>query len=153
MSVGVCWRLFVSVGVCWRLVFSGDFLGVSGRCIGDVWWYLSGIYGNRRRSSVFGGYLGYQSWQYGAIALFLAKPWKDQLFHLTLLRHQNITMFICKLDKNYCGYAISVVIVPVRNEWKISVVLDHPVVPEQGETAVWGDEVKNDDDDGRPEDN
>ena len=37
-------------------------------------------------------------------------------FHLTLLRHQNIKMSICKLDKNDWGYAISVFLVPVRNE-------------------------------------
>ena len=65
---------------------------------------------------MFGGYLGYQSLQYGAIALFWQNPEKPNFFHLTLLRHQNIKMFICKLDKNDWGYAISVFLVPVRNE-------------------------------------
>ena len=37
-------------------------------------------------------------------------------------------MFIYKLDKNDWGYAISVFVVPVRNEYKITVALDHPVV-------------------------
>ena len=65
---------------------------------------------------MFGGYLGYQSLQYGAKALFWQNPEKPNFFHLTLLRHQNIKMFICMLDKNYWGYAISVFLVPVRNE-------------------------------------
>ena len=41
-------------------------------------------------------------------------------------------MFICKLDKNDWGYAISVFLVPLRNEWKITVALDHPVVRHSG---------------------
>ena len=36
-------------------------------------------------------------------------------------------MFICKLDKIDWGYAIFVFLVPVRNESKITVALDHPV--------------------------
>ena len=62
------------------------------------------------------GYLGYQSLQYGAIVLFWQNPEKPNFFHLTLLRHQNIKMFIYKLDKHDWGNAISVFIVPVRNE-------------------------------------
>ena len=116
VSWGVWGCLFVSVCFSWRLLFSGVVLEISGGCMGVVWWYLSGIFGNRGRSNVFGGYLGYQSLQYGAITLFWQSPEKPNFFHLTPLRYQNFKMCICKLEKNYWGYAISVFLVPVRNE-------------------------------------
>ena len=82
--------LFVSVGFCWRLVFSGDVLGCLGGVWGDVWWYLSGIYGNQRRSNVFGGHLGFHPLQYKAISDNLKKSnWKLPLKGLWGLQRTN----------------------------------------------------------------
>ena len=53
---------------------SGGVWGVSGGCVGGVWGYLSGIHGNLRRSDLFGGYLGFQSLQYGAKTLSWRSP-------------------------------------------------------------------------------
>ena len=76
-----------SVVVCWHVMFPGDVWV----CLGDVWGvserYLSGIYGNWRRSNVFWGYVGSQSFQYGAKSLFRHSPERQNSFHLTLLRH------------------------------------------------------------------
>ena len=73
---------------------------MSGGCLVGVWRYLSGIHGNRRHSNVFGGYLGSQSLQFGAVPLFWHNSERHNFFHLTIMRHQNIKMSICKLNKN-----------------------------------------------------
>ena len=73
VSWAVCLCLLISVGVLCSLELSWGYLG---GCMGGVWWYLSGIYGNWGRPNVFGGYLGYQSLQYGAITLYWYRPEK-----------------------------------------------------------------------------
>ena len=76
-----------SVVVCWHVMFPGDVWG----CLGDVWGvsgrYLSGIYGNWRRLDVLGGYVGFQSFQYGAKTLFRHSLESHNFCHLTILRH------------------------------------------------------------------
>ena len=100
VSEGVCWRLLASVVICCRLLISwvpwrclGGILGMSGG-------YLRGIHGNWRHSDVFEGYLGFQSLQYVAVTWFLHSPEMHNFFCLTILRHQNIKMFIYKVYKN-----------------------------------------------------
>ena len=90
VSVVVCCRLLIS-WVPWRCL--GGILGMSGG-------YLRGIHGNWRHSDVFEGYLGFQSLQYVAVTWFLHSPEMHNFFCLTILRHQNIKMFIYKVYKN-----------------------------------------------------
>ena len=100
VTEGVCWRLWASVVICCRLLISwvpwrclGGILGMSGG-------YLRGIHGNWRHSDVFEGYLGFQSLQYVAVTSFRHSPEMHNFFCLTILRHQNIKMFIYKVYKN-----------------------------------------------------
>ena len=44
--------------------------------------------------------LGSQPLQYGAITLFWHSPERHDFFHLTIVRHQNIKMFIYEVDKS-----------------------------------------------------
>ena len=95
MSEAVSLCLLASVVVCWRLVFSGDLLGVSGGVVRGIWGYLSGNFGNGRRSDVFWGYLASQSLQYGAEALFwhsLERPIFFSSDHTETSKHQNVHM-------------------------------------------------------------
>ena len=78
--VSVLGCLAVSVGVCWHVVFPADVLEVSVGCLGGVWWYLNGIHRNWRRLDVFGGYLGFQSLQYGATTLSGHSPERHDLY-------------------------------------------------------------------------
>ena len=84
MSGSVPWHLLSSVGMSCSLETPGG-------CLGGVWRvsgrYLSGIYGNWRRSDVHRGYVGSQSFQYGAKSLFRHSPDRQNFFNLTLVAH------------------------------------------------------------------
>ena len=67
-------------------------LGVSVGCLGVVWGYLSGNFGNLRPLDVFGGYLGSQSLQYGAKTPFWHNPKMAQFFspdYIETSKYQN----------------------------------------------------------------
>ena len=97
VSWGVWGWLFVSIGVCCHLLSSLVPLRCLGGVWGDIWGvfkeYLSGIHGNFRCMDVFGGYLGSQPLQYGAVVLFWHRPEKHHFFspdHTETSKYQNV---------------------------------------------------------------
>ena len=101
--LGVWQCLLASVVVCWHVMFPGDALGVSGGCLGGVWWHLEWHHLNQRCLDVFGGYLGSQSLQYGAkILIWQSHERCDVLSpdHTETLKYQNLPVQICALSKN-----------------------------------------------------
>ena len=52
---------------------------------------------------------------------------EEWLFHLTLLRHQNIKTSLCELSKKYWVLQSLLFFRPVRDKLKVTVSLDHPV--------------------------
>ena len=124
VSGSVCWRLlaFCVRWRCHKLV-----LGMSGGVWGISEGYLRDIYKNWRRSNVFWGYVGSQSFQYGAKSLFRHSPERQNFFHLTLVRHWNIKMVAYKLSKN--GWVLPFVVIfrLAREKILVTVTLDHPV--------------------------
>ena len=84
----------------------GDIWWVSGGCLVGVWGYLSSIHGHRRRSDVFGGYLGSQSLQFGALTLFWQSPERPIFFSSDLTetsKYQNVHM---SAQQKWLGFAI-----------------------------------------------
>ena len=105
-----------SVVVCLYLEFPGDVWEVFGERLGGVWGYLSDINRNWRHSYMFEGYLGFHSLQYGAVTLFWHSHETRNLFCWTILKHQNIKMYIYKVDKNHWVKGFFCFLVPIRKK-------------------------------------
>ena len=116
VSEGVCWHLLASVVICCRLLISWVPWRCLGGYLGVVWGYLRGIHGNWRHSDVFEGYLGFQSLQYVAVTSFRHSPEMHNFFCLTILRHQNIKMFIYKVYKNHWVTGFFCFLVSIRKK-------------------------------------
>ena len=58
--------------------------------------------------------LGPQSLQYGVVTLLWHRPERQNLFNLTILKHQNIKMSKYKVDKKHCVMCFFSFSVPVR---------------------------------------
>ena len=89
-SPGVCWHVLASF-VVWRYLD-----GVWG----VVWGYMSDVCGYLRCLHVSGGYLGVHPLPGGEFTLFWHSHERQDFFHLSILRHQNIKMSIYILYKN-----------------------------------------------------
>ena len=103
LSLCVCWRLLLSIGVLCSQEISLGCLGGDPRCI---WGYLSGNFGNGRRSDVFWGYLASQSLQYGAVTLFWHSLERTIFFssdHAETSKYQNVHM---SAQQKWLGLAI-----------------------------------------------
>ena len=109
-------------------MFAGDAISLSWGCLGVSEGYLRDIYKNWRRSNVFWGYVGSQSFQYGAKSLFRHSPERQNFFHQTLLRHSNIKMVAYKLSKNGWVLTFFVIFRLAREKLLVTVTLDHPVL-------------------------
>ena len=113
LSLCVCWRLLLSFVVLCSQEIS---LGCLGGDVRGIWGYLSGNFGNGRRSDVFWGCLASQSLQYGAVTLFWHSLERPIFPHLTTLRQQNIKMSICQLSKNGWVLPFFCFLKPVREK-------------------------------------
>ena len=112
-------------------------------CLGDfqwlseVWWgclglYLGMFWGVLRCSIVLKGVSGGSvllGWNQGSAIIPFWNNFKRQdLFHPTHLRPQNIKTSLCKLSKNYWVMLYFVYFRSVRVKLQSTVSLDHPVV-------------------------
>ena len=70
---------------------------MSRRCVGGIWMVSMDVCGAQM---CLGGYLIDYPLQGGEFILFWHSPEGQGFFHLTILRHQNIEMSICKLNRN-----------------------------------------------------
>ena len=68
--------------------------------------------------------------------------------HLSILRHQNIKMSIYKVNKNHWVIWFFCFLVPVREIWRITVAMNHPVpqvmitIYDQSHDQIWSDMTK-----------
>ena len=96
-----------------------------------TWGFLSGNFGMGGARMCFGGYLGSQSLQYGAVTLFWYSA-ERHISHLTTLRHKIIKMSISQLNKNGWVLPLFCFLRPVREKSQNKVAIDHPVVVHVG---------------------